>query len=116
MATIQGAQMIDPNEVYTKLLKAADDWAELDGVANLLEETKKTLCAQLMLSNIRQGKSAASSECIALASDEYANHISAMVESRKHANKKKAALEAARAWFDAVRTVESTKRAEMNLR
>ena len=108
--------MIDPNAIYHKLQVAAEEWADLDGKASLLEETKKTIAAQLTLEQIRKGDTAKAAECAALSSFEYGNHVSAMVEARRLANRAKGRLEAARAWFDAVRTVESTKRAEMNIR
>lgn len=104
-----------PNQIHAKLLAAAEAWADLDGKARNIEETQKVLLSQLALEHIQRGESVAKSEMMARASEVYADHVAAMCDARTEANKAKAALDAARAWFDAWRTIESTKRAEMHM-
>ena len=104
-----------PNEIYQKLLQAGQTWAELDGSARLLEETRKTLLSQLSMEYIKKGESSAKAECQAMASADYDLHIRSMVDARTEANNARARLDAAKAWFDAWRTQESSKRAEMKM-
>jgi hypothetical protein len=68
-----------------------------------------------MLESINRGSSVARAEAEAKASPAYQEHIDGMVAARAAANRAKVKLDAARAWFDAWRTQESTKRAEMHM-
>lgn len=104
-----------PNDVYNKLLQVGEEWADLDGKACSLEETRKVLLSQIALTHIERGETSAKAETRALADQVYVEHIDAMVCARTEANKARARLDAARAWFDAWRTQESTKRAEMHM-
>jgi hypothetical protein len=46
----------------------------------------------------------------------YVDHIQRMVEARKAANKARVRYDSGRAYIDLARSMESTRRAEMNLR
>lgn len=77
--------------------------------AELLEETKKTLLAQLMAKSSKTSVAAAESE--ALASDAYDEHIRKMVKCRMQANKAKVGYDSAKVWAELKRTEAANERA-----
>jgi hypothetical protein len=114
--------LIDPTKLYQKMYDAGADWSDKDAAANLLEETKKSVLADIMqevahrAAAAGESATAAALERIALANAAYKEHVRAMVEARREANKARAQYDAIRTYIELVRTVESTKRAEMQMR
>lgn len=104
---------MDANEIHAKLIQAGEEWADLDAAASLLEETKKSVLAELM--NKLTG-SIAARESEALADPVYKAHVTSMVNERKKANRAKVRYDSAKAWCELVRTQESSRRAEMMMR
>jgi len=104
---------INPGEIYKLIVKAGDDWADKEAAASILEEVKKTLLAELMLKGIKNGVSKAASEVEAMATTEYATHITDMVAARREANKAKVNYYATQALADMRRTQAATDRALM---
>lgn len=100
--------MMDATDIYEKLILAGNDWAVKNGNADLLEEGKKIILAQLGR-NI--DSSMAAKEAYALSSAEYKEHIEKMVEARTAANKAKVEYESRKAWVDIMRTNAATERA-----
>ena len=74
-----------PDKIHARLCELGEQWADLDGKASLLEETQKTLLAQIALEH--KGESAAKAEMIARSDERYRTHIEAMVYARTEANK-----------------------------
>lgn len=105
--------MLNPNEIAERMRLAGEEWADLDAAANMLEETRKTVLAELV--NLSQGGSMSAKESEALAHPDYKAHIVSMVNARKDANKAKVKYDSARTWTELVRTFEATKRAEMRV-
>jgi hypothetical protein len=105
---------IDPHTLHQKLVDLGEEWSDRDAAASLLEESRKSVLAEL--TTLAAGKSMAEREANALAADTYREHIKAMVEARRIANRAKVNYDAARAWIDITRTVEATKRQEMGMR
>ena len=105
--------MINPNEIQEKLRLAGEEWAHADAKASLLEETKKTLKAKLMLK--ATGSSVAKCEIEAEASEEYETHIKGMVAAREEALIAKVCYDSLKTKAELMRTMESTRRAEMRL-
>lgn len=105
---------MDINELYSKLEKAGEEFADLEAAASLLEETRKTLLAQLK--TMSKAGSDAARETEALASEGYRDHITNMVEARRKANKAKVRYEAQKIWVDLKRTESANERAAMMLR
>jgi hypothetical protein len=103
---------MDVDQVHNRLVTAGEEWADQDAAASLLEETRKTVLAELM--NGLQG-SIASRESEALANPVYKLHVTNMVGARKAANRAKVKYDSAKAWCELVRTQEATRRAEMKL-
>jgi hypothetical protein len=103
----------DPDKVYDALVKAGEDWSDLDAAANLLEETKKSVMAKLI--NEAEGPVNAR-EYKALADPEYTKHVVGMVTARKAANKARVRYDSAKVLAELRRSEEATRRSEMNLR
>lgn len=103
-------------EIAERIAASGEEWAEKEAAASWLEETRKSVRAQIAVSQIETAGSAAKAQIIAEASDEYRTHIRAMVDARKAANIAKVNYDSGKTWTDLVRTQEATKRAEMTLK
>ena len=105
---------LDSDRAYDALIKSGEEWADKDAAASILEETKKSVLARLK--NEAKGKSDAASETLALASPEYEEHVTQMVEARRQANKARVRYDSAKVLAEMRRSEESTRRAEMTFR
>ena len=103
----------DPEAIFQRLNDAGEDWSDKDAAANILEETKKTLLAELMQGF--QGSNAERERC-ALADTTYKHHLKTMVAARKEANRARVRYDSTRVLAEMRRTQESTRRAEANIR
>lgn len=107
----------DPDRIRARLAEVGEEWAELDAAANLLEETKKSVLAELMTVHRADGvTSHAQCESLALADPAYRLHLTQMITARKEANKARVRWETGKMWAELRRSQESTKRAEMGMR
>lgn len=104
----------DPDRIYHEIVTAGEDWSDKDAAANLLEETRKTVLAELV--NQAEGGSIAARESQALADPAFKLHVTKMVAARKEANRAKVRYDAVRVLAEMRRTQESTRRAEANIR
>ena len=103
----------DPERIFHQLNEAGDEWANCQAAAELLEENKKTVLAELMVQ--LQG-SAAERERTALADPVYKLHLSNMVSARKEANRARVRYDSMKVLAEMRRTEAANRRAEMNLR
>ena len=103
-----------PDELYERFRMAGEEWARANADADRLEEQRKSVYGALYLH--ADGKTVMERECTAYASEAYKAHVDRMVTARELANLAKAKLDAARVWFEAVRSLESTRRAEMQMK
>lgn len=109
---------MDPNKLVADAVTAGERWADLDGAANALEESRKSQLAKLtldFLEGVTTGKSmpVTQSEIRALASEEYAAHVTQMVDARKAANRARVRYDMAKMNLELMRTAQATLRAEM---
>lgn len=102
----------DPDAIYRELITQGEAWVKANGEADFLEETRKTLEAQLTLEHIEAGDSAAAAGIKAKADDRYELHVKGMCEAREKANGLKVRYDAAKELSQNRRTQESTRRAE----
>ena len=107
---------LDPNKVAYDIERSGKAWAQLHHAATLLEKSEKAVLSQLTNAERKEDPSISRKEAedIARGSDQYLDHIYAMVEARRKANIAKVEWMASQARFEAMRTAESTRRAEMN--
>ena len=103
---------LDGSKIYAEIVKAADDHADKDSAATLLEETKGIVLAELI---VRQDQtlSVAAREYIAKADPVFRLHIVNMVEARRVANRAKGKYEGTKLLADLRRSEHTTQRAMM---
>jgi hypothetical protein len=104
----------DPDKAFDALVKAGEDWADKQAAAELLEETKKSVLARLMIS--ADATSQGQREMLALADEQYTEFVTGMVSARKAANKARVRYDSAKVLAELRRSQEATRRSEMNLR
>ena len=98
------------------------EWAEKNETASLLEETKKTLLAQIIAELMsaarkdgKKGMSFAQAETEALADVRYEAHLHEMTEARREANKARVRHETAGVRLEMLRSLMANRREEMRL-
>jgi len=92
---------------------AAKSWVSLDCAANLLEETKSAVLAQMMA---RQGDMPVSrAEMNVKASPEWSDFVTKMVQAREAANLARVKLKWVEMKFSEWQSDAATRRAEMRL-
>jgi hypothetical protein len=101
----------NPNEIAERMRLAGEEWSDLDAAANMLEETRKSVLAELV--NQSKGGSIAAKESEALANPAYKLHLTNMVNARREANRARVKYDTSKMWVELVRTSEATKRAEL---
>jgi hypothetical protein len=111
-------QRIDPHRIAQDMETTGMRWADAQKAANLLDKTWDSVKADLILSMRTRspGDKAMSWEEAKLqaqVSDEWQNHVYAMVEARHLANVGRVQYDALKAKFEALRTAEATRRAEL---
>ena len=104
----------DPDKFFHSVVEAGNDWADKNAAADLLEETKKSVLAELV--NGAAGTSNAAKETVALADPAYKLHVVNMVTARKESNRARVKYDAMKMLAELRRSQESTRRAEMTLR
>lgn len=102
--------------VTQRLIQVGENWADLDAAASLLEELRKSVLGKLVLEFTASGMPAGKAEHAAYDAEEYRKHVGAMVEARRKATRARVRWDTGRAHVELMRSAESTKRAEMNLR
>jgi hypothetical protein len=105
---------IDPDEIHARIVKLGEAWADAESAASAYEETRRSVRAEIMRQS--NEKSMVAAEAFAEASIRYKEHIISMVEARRIANRAHVNYKAAQVWVDMCRSVESTRRAELNMR
>jgi len=104
-----------PEALLDALSDSGIDWADKCAAAELMEETKKSLLAQLTVSFMREGGTKSAAEAKALASTEYQEHIAKMVEARRQANTARVKYDSVKVYLNMLRTYEASRRAEMQM-
>ena len=107
---------MNPTELYNGLVKNGEDKARLAALYTTKDRIRKQVRAKLVVKFINAGNSVAKSQELALMDPEYIQACEDAEEAESQAGVAAVHYDAAKAWFDAWRTMESTKRAEMGLR
>lgn len=105
---------MDPEKVAHELSERGLAWADANGAADALEETKKSVISEALLS--ATGKSHSEREAIALASPMVRDHIARMVDARKAANRARVRYDVYKTFIELERSRHATERAAMTLR
>lgn len=107
--------MLDAEKIFAKLVEAGENWADADSAANLYEETKKVVLAEMTLKHSADTKSRVEAESKALVSDEYREHIRVMTEARRVSNRARINYDSLKTLAELRRSQESSRRAEIQL-
>lgn len=100
---------INPHDLHRRLVDTGEAWADAQAAAELLEETRKVVIAQLMADSPEH--SATAKEAWALRQEAYQKHITGMVQARKAANRAKVQYESAKVFCELLRTQNANERA-----
>ena len=104
----------DADKAYDSILRAGEDWADKQAAADLLEETRKSVLARLMIG--ADATSQGGREMYALADEQYTDFVDGMVAARRAANKARVRYDSAKVLAELRRSQEATRRAEANIR
>ena len=104
---------LNPEKIYNSLIESGESWADLQAAAELLEESKKSVLAEL--ANKCPENSLGARESLALADPVYRLHLVNMVAARQAATRARVRYDALKVLADMRRTIESSRRAEMKL-
>ena len=105
---------MDEQEAWSEIYRTSGEkWADCEGAASILEETKSAVLAQMMskLGDIPVSHA----EKQAKASDEWLEFVTKMVKARQAANLAKINLEYAKLKFMEWNSANATRRVEMRL-
>jgi len=99
----------DPNKLTQEVIAIGEAWADQDAAASSLEETRKTLLAQLQIEYTLEGINGkpmpvSQAEMRALADVRYEQHLDLMVQARKESNR-----------LELFRSLQATMRQEMQM-
>ena len=100
-------------ELLDNLRESGLEWADKNAAANLLEESRRSLLADLIVTRMARGSSKAKAEEEARRDDLFREATKSMVEARKAAERAQVGYKVAQAAIDLYRTEMSTRRAEM---
>jgi len=108
---------MDPEKIALRLQELGNAYAEAEYAASLLEESRRSIKAQVASEKYKElNMTASRAETEAEASSIYKEHIESMCKARRDANIAKINLEACRTWIELLRTSAANERAAMNLR
>lgn len=108
------APIRDPARLAASIVSRGELWADAEAAADLLEETKATLLAKLVKEHL--DLPAWKAEAEAKADPRFEEHVTKMVDARKVANLCRVRYDGAKAMGEFVRSAESTRRAEMQMK
>ena len=113
---MSGPKNWNPDTVFERISQAGEHWADAEDKANRLEARAKRTYSALVISALEEAGSVSKAEHLARSSAAFERESLEAEQAKHTANVAKARLEAARTWWEAVRTMEATARAEANLR
>lgn len=89
-------------------------WADADGAARALEDSRKSVLAECLLS--ADGKTVGEREAKAECDPRYTRHLTALANARKVSNRARVSFDVMKLRVEVWRTKAATQRAAMNLR
>lgn len=108
--------------LINEIIAEGEAWAESNAAADALEDTAKTLLAQItqeymLESKLSGGKGIPRTEADmkALSDERYIEHLKNASEARKKANTCRVKYDMGKAYVDLLRSVHATRRTEMSL-
>jgi hypothetical protein len=122
--SLKGADVMEPTAITTLVADAGAEYFQNDAAASVLEESKKSVLAKLVLEYMEtrvagaagaapKAISFAQAEQRALADPSYEAHIEMMVSARKNANLSRVRYDMGRMYLELQRSANATRRQEM---
>jgi hypothetical protein len=116
----------DPAKLTDEVVTLGEAWADGDAAASSLEETRKTVLAQLQLEYMLEGVPSkdgdkpkplpvSQAEVRALADPRYEQHLDLMVAARKDSNRHRVRYDMGKMKLELIRSLQATMRQEMNM-
>jgi hypothetical protein len=116
----------DPNKLTSDVISLGEQWADEDAAASSLEETRKTILAQIQLEYTLEGLKGigadkpkpmpvSQAEMRALADPRYEQHVELMVMARKESNRCRVRYDMGKMRLELYRSLQATMRQEMNM-
>lgn len=116
----------DPHKLTSEVALLGEDWADKDAAASCLEESKKTLLAQVTVEFMSHGISGAlgekpkpmpvsQAELRALADPRYEQHLDMMVLARQESNRTRVRYDMGRMRLELMRSLQATMRNEIRM-
>jgi len=106
---------MNPTELHASLVAKGKEKARTAAYYTSMDRLRKQVRAKWAVHHMGNN-TVAKSEALALLEDEYIAACEAAEQAEEKAGVAAVEYEAAKAWFESWRTLEATKRAEMNLR
>jgi hypothetical protein len=94
---------------------AAMDWVDAEAAASMLEDTKSSVLAEMMMPHLEDGCAINRAEQQVKASPEWKTHVRSITEARKAANRCKVTLEYLKMRFQEWQSHEANNRLEAKL-
>jgi hypothetical protein len=121
---LKGADVMEPTAITTLVADAGAEYFQNDAAASVLEESKKSVLAKLVLEYMEtrvagtaggapKAISFAQAEQRALADPSYEAHLEMMVSARKNANLARVRYDMGRMYLELQRSANATRRQEM---
>jgi len=107
--------MIDPQDIHDKILSVGEAWSDANTLANIAEDAYKAELNSVVQERLRNGtaKSMADADSQARCDERVLEAIDRRTLRRGDAEKKKVQYDAAKIWFEAMRTHAATLRQEI---
>lgn len=124
---LQLLQKFDPIALTQEVIEAGEKWADQDAAASSLEETRKTLLAQVTLEYLKEGAPpskpgekpkplpVSQAEIRGLADPRYETHLELMVDARREANRMRVKYDMGKMKLELMRSLQATMRQEMRM-
>lgn len=108
---------LDPEELYHNLRARGDKWADADAAYKALDDVTKTVLAECEIEARNEANTTqAAIERHGRTAAKYREHLAALGEARKAANRARVSYDTYQAYVELLRTKAANERAEMNLR
>lgn len=113
----------DPERLTSEVVRLGEDWADKDAAASSLEESKKSMLAQVLLDYLSptasvdgkatRGMPVSQAEQRALCDPRYETHLELMVAARREANISRVRYDMGKMRLELMRSQQSTVRQEL---
>ncbi len=107
---------MDPAKLHARLSEAGREMARTRAYQSTTDRLRKQIRAKYVVEKINSRATLGNAEHLALLEPEYIEACEKAEQAESDAGVAAVEYSAAQAWFEAWRTLEATKRAEMNLR